>query len=764
MNYNRFITGNLKYGIVPIVLFLMFFMSTNVNAQTYTISDEWISCGNSCQLQDPYYDEGETISWDGGCKNGKAHGVGKSVKRQNGDLVSTYEGEYKNGQREGHGKLTFSNGTVKEGTFVKGQLMGNGTMTTEDGHSYTGNFVNYKMHGQGKLKFANGSSFEGWFVADEPYTGKWTNYDGTIIYLEKGKPVDKLSASKKSTYRPKIGTRVTEYFDKDWNRCQAKGASYYRLITYAAPHTPKGIIKDYYIGGQLQSSFYAAYMDYDDEGKTFHEGEANWYYPSGKQQRKCYYFNNDLNGPNTYYYENGTVHASYFYEMGTLEGTVIENYENGKPQMIANYNQGVLKNNKYLHITEEGACFLVYDENFVRNKKYWEYKGANGILQVNSDNTISLAVAPDRTVSGGIYTGFSPDSENVITILTHRKAKDINVVGLLFGFKDWDNFCGLYIAGNKYVFQYIKNGQKMTKQEWKESSAIEPEVNELTILNNGSKTSLIINGKTVAEYNRIKYDGAFCCISGVNQGNEVCHFDAAKLSVSELVDPDNIPNEYLPQKKSGNSWTGSGSGFFLSEDGYIATNYHVIDGAKVIEVSIVRDGKWEHHPAKVVMSDKQNDLSVLKIEDANFNNLPPIPYNFTTNIKDTGSEVFTLGYPIADVMGDEVKFTDGKISSKSGIQGDVTVYQISVPIQPGNSGGPLFDAKGNLVGITSSGLNRDYFKSENVNYAIKSSYLKALVDALPQTIHLQDKADIENLPLTEKIKKFQSYMTYIKVK
>ena len=202
----------------------------------------------------------------------------------------------------------------------------------------------------------------------------------------------------------------------------------------------------------------------------------------------------------------------------------------------------------------------------------------------------------------------------------------------------------------------------------------------------------------------------------------------------------------------------------MSEDGYLATNYHVIDGAKVIEVSIVRNGDWEHHPAKVVLSDKQNDLSILKIEDSNFVKLPPIPYNFTTGVKDTGSEVFTLGYPIADVMGDEVKFTDGKISSKSGIQGDVTVYQISVPIQPGNSGGPLFDNSGNLVGITSSCLNRDYFKSENVNYAIKSSYLKALVDALPNTIRLQDKADIADYPLTEKIKKFQTYMTYIKVK
>lgn len=747
-----------------VTLLLLFFIADDLSAQTYTLSEQWVDCGNLCQLQDPYYFEGETYVWDGGSKNGKAHGIGKVVKSYNGEIVSTYEGEYKNGQRDGRGRLTSKSGTVIEGTFVKGQMIGEGTMETEDGHFYSGHFVNNTMHGVGKLKLANGSSFEGWFVAGDPYTGKWTNYDGTFIYLDKGERVEKLPVNKKSTYNPKIGSRVTEYFDKDWNRCQAKEAAYYRLITYSAPNTPKGIIKDYYIAGQIQGSFYAAYMDYEDEGKTFHEGEANWYWKNGKLQRKCYYYNNELNGPNTYYYEDGTVHASHFYDMGDLDGNVIEYYENGKPEMIAVYDQGVLKNNKYIHITENGTSFLVYNENFIKNKKFWEYKGANGTLTVNSNNTISMKITPSRTVSGGIYTDFSPKGEHIISILTHRKAKDENIIGLLFGFKDWDNYCGFYISGSTFVFQCVKNGKKMTDQKWKTSTAIEDEVNKLAIVNSSSRTSLIINGETVEEYDRIKLDGAFCCVTGINESDEVCTFDAAELVISELIDSDDLPKDYLPKQTSGDSWTASGSGFFLSEDGYVATNHHVIKGAKVIEVSIVRNGAWEHHPAKVVLSDEQNDLSILKIDDANFKKLPPIPYNFTTRIQDTGSEVFTLGYPIAEIMGDEVKFTDGKISSKSGIHGDATVYQISVPIQPGNSGGPLFDTKGNLVGITSSCLNRDYFKSENVNYAIKSSYLKALVDALPQTIHLQDKADIADYPLTEKIKKFQSYMTYIKVK
>ena len=121
---------------------------------------------------------------------------------------------------------------------------------------------------------------------------------------------------------------------------------------------------------------------------------------------------------------------------------------------------------------------------------------------------------------------------------------------------------------------------------------------------------------------------------------------------------------------------------------------------------------------------------------------------------------------MASVMGEEVKFTDGKISSKSGIQGDVRVYQISVPIQPGNSGGPLFDMDGNVVGITSSGLNREYFKSENVNYAIKASYLKNLMEACPEEIILEEKADIHasSATLTERIKQYEGYVVLILTK
>jgi Trypsin-like serine proteases, typically periplasmic, contain C-terminal PDZ domain len=108
-------------------------------------------------------------------------------------------------------------------------------------------------------------------------------------------------------------------------------------------------------------------------------------------------------------------------------------------------------------------------------------------------------------------------------------------------------------------------------------------------------------------------------------------------------------------------------------------------------------------------------------------------------------------------MGDEIKLTTGVISSKTGFQGDVSLYQISAPIQPGNSGGPLFDNKGNLVGI----VNAKHKGAENVGYAIKTSYLKNLIESSISTSILPNNNQTAGLPLTGKVKSLKNYVFMI---
>lgn len=210
-------------------------------------------------------------------------------------------------------------------------------------------------------------------------------------------------------------------------------------------------------------------------------------------------------------------------------------------------------------------------------------------------------------------------------------------------------------------------------------------------------------------------------------------------------------------------WKGNGSGIIISKSGHIVTNHHVIDDADDIEVEFILDNEVQNFNAEIVQSDKVNDLAIIKIVDVNFDGVNDLPYNFKTRSSDVGTKVYAFGYPMAlSIMGKEIKVTDGIISSKTGYDGDITKYQITAPIQGGNSGGPLFDDKGNLIGINAAKLNVNI--ADNVGYSIKTSYVLNLVDILPKSIDLPSNMKLAKLPLTEQVKEITKYVVLVKVK
>ena len=214
-----------------------------------------------------------------------------------------------------------------------------------------------------------------------------------------------------------------------------------------------------------------------------------------------------------------------------------------------------------------------------------------------------------------------------------------------------------------------------------------------------------------------------------------------------------------PQKPNDNI-VSTGSGFFISKN-IIATNNHVIENANNIEVTVFANGIPETYKAYVLCTDKVNDLALLTIKEKI--NVSEIPYVLEEKTIDVGTYVFTMGYPLSDILGEEIKVTDGIISSKSGFQGDVVTYQISAPIQPGNSGGALFDKNGHLVGITNAGIQ----KADNVGYAIKSSYLLNLIYSAPIEIpkpklNIVSSKNMKELP--DIIKLYKPYVVIIKIK
>lgn len=203
----------------------------------------------------------------------------------------------------------------------------------------------------------------------------------------------------------------------------------------------------------------------------------------------------------------------------------------------------------------------------------------------------------------------------------------------------------------------------------------------------------------------------------------------------------------------------SGTGFGLSSDGYIVTNHHVIEGANKIKILGINGDFAKSYSAEIIIEDKNNDVAIIKVNDPDFTTLGQPPYVINTNIMDMGSSVYVLGYPLRASMGDEVKLTNGIISSKTGFQGDITTYQVSVPVQPGNSGGPLINEKGEVVGI----IKAKHSDAENVSYALKTSYLINLIQNMEVKPELSKTNLIASKNLSEQVKFVKEFIYILEI-
>jgi S1-C subfamily serine protease len=205
------------------------------------------------------------------------------------------------------------------------------------------------------------------------------------------------------------------------------------------------------------------------------------------------------------------------------------------------------------------------------------------------------------------------------------------------------------------------------------------------------------------------------------------------------------PNKPQPESSKGIS---TGTGFFISDDGYVLTNSHVIEGST--SISIILNGKSVS--ATLVDHDPSNDIALLKVDKS----VKGLPIELKKKTKQ-GTEIAVLGYPNIGLQGNEQKATFGYINANSGIQGDTRYFQISSPIQPGNSGSPMVNEQGIVIGIASASLNQTAAiettgtLAQNVNYAVKVAY------ALPMLIsHSVEYIEPTGLKPLEKTKLIES--------
>ena len=240
---------------------------------------------------------------------------------------------------------------------------------------------------------------------------------------------------------------------------------------------------------------------------------------------------------------------------------------------------------------------------------------------------------------------------------------------------------------------------------------------------NHFRASLHLNNSSANTYRGASFTAASVNILPV--------YDCIKVYPTMSMYSDVI-RKHVEEEVKPSLWTGTG---FALKDNYIVTNYHVVEDAKSISVRGVNGNFTNNYSARVVASDKFNDLAILKVKGVNIPTTS-IPYSIKTATSEVGEDVFVLGYPLTSTMGDEIKLTTGVVSSKSGF---------------------LFDGKGNIIGIVSA----KHKGTENVSYAIKTSYLKNLMESSIPTNILPQTNKIQNQNLSGKVKSVKDYVYYI---
>lgn len=214
--------------------------------------------------------------------------------------------------------------------------------------------------------------------------------------------------------------------------------------------------------------------------------------------------------------------------------------------------------------------------------------------------------------------------------------------------------------------------------------------------------------------------------------------------------------EKIKKENEPTKWTGTG---FALNDGYVVTNNHVVEKAKSIKIYGLKGNFDIAYKGIVVGVDKANDLALLKIETDSSLFFGTVPYSIKLSMAEVGEDIFVLGYPLTQLLGNEIKLTNGIISSRTGFDGDVNNYQISAPVQPGNSGGPVFDKNGNIIGIVVAGIDNKV--AQNANYAIKTSCLSNLVESYVSNPIFPTGKSLKGLSLVEQTKKVKDYIYYI---
>ena len=502
--------------------------------------------------------------------------------------------------------------------------------------------------------------------------------------------------------------------------------------------------------------------------------ESNAYYYQVQQSGdsyKCYYISNDqlffegritqsgssvssnqYAGKCKWYYKNGELKSVVNYNSdGLKNGESVEYYESGKVWKKITFVKGKIKGNKYKEFEEDGRFANVFHDQFDNNVSDWAVYSTDLSEASISEGTLILNSKSSRGTSRFLSLSSSRSFSFEVNIKGDDDASDFKR-GMIYGFKNWDNYSYFLIKSSSVFIGSVFEGVNSFNIEGMyDENVSENGDNHLKIISVGDRDVFSVNGKVVYKRDKLSLLGSNFGVVVSGEGEMTVN----EVLYKEIEANGGASNDQDLDVKA------SGSGVLLSSNGYVLTNQHVVEGANGLMVEVHSKGTKKSYKAKVVQTDAANDLVILKIDDASFSGVGAIKYSLSNKTQDVGTSVYTLGYPLAlSGLGNEVKFVDGKISSKTGYENALNSYQTSVPVQQGNSGGPLFNNKGELVGV----VNAKISGADNVSYVIKMNYIKPLLEVLPETLNFKSTSQLNGLLVEDQVKALKELVVLIKVK
>jgi S1-C subfamily serine protease len=207
--------------------------------------------------------------------------------------------------------------------------------------------------------------------------------------------------------------------------------------------------------------------------------------------------------------------------------------------------------------------------------------------------------------------------------------------------------------------------------------------------------------------------------------------------------------EKVPKAPQNVEIKSGGTGFLIDGKGILVTNAHVVSGSTSV---IVQNNKGQEFRARTIHLNAARDIAILKIEDNDFKPQSSLPYGIRKNSADLGEPLFTLGFPREIIV-----YNEGYMSAKTGFHGDTMTCQIGVSANPGNSGGPVFNKNGEIIGI----INTRQVGAEGVVFAITSKSIFTLLEDISKTdtslrkIKLPSTSTIKGMDRVQQIKKIE---------